>query len=86
ASLRLRQQRETSVNGYSASIGLSGEILMHSLRHLPPRRVRSMRGIIVCQLRQCFSKVAALILTTSSYQPPPSHVNLYRPLPGLANI
>ncbi|KAG6072589.1 hypothetical protein E4U15_006893, partial [Claviceps sp. LM218 group G6] len=27
ASLRLRKQRETSVNGYSASIGLSGEIL-----------------------------------------------------------
>ncbi|KAG6293212.1 hypothetical protein E4U45_006740, partial [Claviceps purpurea] len=73
ASLRLRQQRETSVNGYSATIGLSGELLMHSLRHLPQRRVKFMRGIIVCQLRQCFSKVAALILTTSSNQPQPSH-------------
>ncbi|KAG6288183.1 hypothetical protein E4U09_005709 [Claviceps aff. purpurea] len=56
-----------------ATIGLSGELLMHSLRHLPQRRVKFMRGIIVCQLRQCFSKVAALILTTSSNQPQPSH-------------
>ncbi|KAG6207611.1 hypothetical protein E4U35_000813 [Claviceps purpurea] len=73
ASLRLRWQRETSMNGYSATIGLSGELLMQSLRHLPQRRVNFMRGIIVCQLRQCFSKVAALILTTSSNQLPASH-------------
>ncbi|KAG5992608.1 hypothetical protein E4U52_002658 [Claviceps spartinae] len=37
------------------------------------------------QLRQRFDRVAALILTMSSNQPPPSHVYPLRPLPGLAN-
>ncbi|KAG5991503.1 hypothetical protein E4U52_003579 [Claviceps spartinae] len=45
-----------------------------------------MRGTISLQLHQRFAKVAVLILTTSSHQPPPSHVNLLRPLPDLANI
>ncbi|KAG6057955.1 hypothetical protein E4U32_004840 [Claviceps aff. humidiphila group G2b] len=59
---------------------------MHNPRHLPQRRVKYMRGVISLQLYQRLAKVAALVLTTSSPQPPPSHVNPLRPLPGLANI
>ncbi|KAG6208580.1 hypothetical protein E4U35_008275 [Claviceps purpurea] len=42
-----------------------------------------MEGVISLQLRKRFDKVAALILTTSSHQRPPSHVNLLHPLLGL---
>ncbi|KAG6285298.1 hypothetical protein E4U45_000457, partial [Claviceps purpurea] len=42
-----------------------------------------MEGGISLQLRKRFDKVAALILTTSSHQRPPSHVNPLRPLLGL---
>ncbi|KAG6025920.1 hypothetical protein E4U19_002874 [Claviceps sp. Clav32 group G5] len=52
-----------------------------------------MRRVFRLQLRQRFGKggrycrlSAALILTTSLDQPPPSHVNSLCPLPGLANI
>ncbi|KAG5964786.1 hypothetical protein E4U58_003069 [Claviceps cyperi] len=64
ASLCLRQQQDASVNGHSATIGLSGEILMHNPRHLPQRRVKSMRGAIRLQLHQHFAKVAALCRST----------------------
>ncbi|KAG5931181.1 hypothetical protein E4U59_000502 [Claviceps monticola] len=46
----------------------------------------SRTAFLELKLRQRFAKVTGLILTTSSHQRPPSHVNPLRPLPGLANI